>query len=879
MSLWRQLTHGLRVLTRRSSADRDVADEVQQYIDAATDAFIDKGMPAAEARRAARLEVGNATVVREQIRDAGWERTVTAVAGDLRYGARRLRSHAGFTIVAASTLALGIGATTAIFSAIKPVFIDPLPYRNSEQLLAVWYVTADGARAEQTFGTYRELAERSRTLEAIAVMRPWQPTITGGTEPERLEGQRVSFEYFRALGVTPTLGRAFEAGDDRVGGPRVVILSDRLWRRRFGGDPAIVGRNITLDDNLATVIGVMPASFENVLSPAAEAWTPLQYDATLPPQGREWGHHLRMIARLKPGTGVDQARHELDAIARTPVAAFARVPWAAMKQGLIVNHLQDDVAGAVRPALEAVIGAVLLVLVIACVNVTNLLTGRGAERRGELAMRAALGASRGRLVRQLLAESLLLAAVGGALGLGVAALGVRAFVAVSPAGLPRANAIALDGAVLTFALAVTTLVGLAVGLFPALQATRASVNADLKQNARGAAGGHRAARRALVVAEVALALVLLVSAGLLVRSLQRLFAVDPGFNPAGILTMRVQTSGQRFDKSTTDRFFAQSLDAVRRVPGVAAAAFTSQLPLSGDDDEYGARFEGDDPNVAFSVFRYAVSPGYFETIGIPLRRGRLLDAHDGASASPALVVSESLARRKFGRQDPLGRRLHVGPTNWPWFTIVGVVGDVRQASLAVDQPDAVYLTAEHSWFIDAALSLVVRAHGDPAPLVPAIKQAVWSADKNQPIARIATMDALLTQSAGERRFAMILFEAFAAVALTLAAIGIYGVLAATVTERTREIGVRAALGASRRDILVLVVRQGMALTAVGVVVGLAGATAASRALVTLLFGVSRLDPLTYAGVVALLAVVSALACIFPAWRASRVDPAITLRSE
>lgn len=800
---------------------------------------------------------------------------------DFRYALRTLRQRLGFAAVSVLTLALGIGASTAIFSAVNPILFEPLPYPQAERVTMIWDHGADGSRLEVTYGTYRELAARSRSFDAIAAIKAWQPTLTGPAEPERLDGQGVSAGYFRVLGVQPALGRDFDSSADRLNGPRLAVLSDGLWRRRFSGDSAIIGRRIMLDGDSYTVTSVMPPKFENVLAPSADIWSLLQYDIS---EGRAWGHHLRIVGRLRPSVASTQAKQELDAIAHAPVAEFPRQPWAALKQGLIVNSLQDDVTRGVRPALLAVLGAVLLVLAIACVNVTNLVLARGAQRRGEFAMRAALGAGRMRMIRQLLAESLVLAVLGGALGMVVAELGVRALVALSPPGLPRGGAISLNGAVLAFGMSITTLIGLAVGLIPALHASREELQTELQQSSSRTAGGHQVTRRTLVVAEVALALVLLVSAGLLLRSLQRLFAVAPGFAPSHLLTMQVQTSGHRFDDdSATYRYFEEALDEVRRVPGVAAAGFTSLLPLSDDQfGAYGVHFESspaDHPQGDEQAFRYAVSPGYAETMGIPLHRGRLLDSHDTRGAPLAVLISESLAKRKFPGQDPIGRRIHIGPADRPWAAIVGVVGDVKQTSLAIAQPDAFYTTAAQAWFADNAMSLVVRINGDPAARAQAIKQAIWSVDKDQPIVRVTTMDGLVAASAAERRFALILFEVFAVVALALAATGIYGVLAGSVTERTREIGVRSALGATRADILALVLRQGMTLTALGAAIGLAGALAASRALVTLLFGVSRLDPVTYLGVVALLAAVSVIACWVPAWRAARVDPSITLRAE
>jgi putative ABC transport system permease protein len=420
------------------------------------------------------------------------------------------------------------------------------------------------------------------------------------------------------------------------------------------------------------------------------------------------------------------------------------------------------------------------------------------------------------------------------------------------------------------------------GGWPALQAARSDPQRELQQGSRRTARGHRGARGALVVAEVALALVLLVCSGLLLRSLQRLFSVDSGFDGSGVLTMQVRTSGHRFDADTsTFRFFAQALDAVQRVPGVTSAALTSQLPLSGDRDEYGVHFQETPTQRAgtYGAFRYAVSPGYLETMRIPLRRGRLFDAHDDANAPRVALISESLAKHRFAGADPIGERLSIGPPNGPVYAIVGVVGDIRQLSLALNESDAVYIPATQWFFADNAMSLVVRAHGDVAATAPSVRQAVWSVDKDQPVVRVATMDAVLAASASERRFALVLFETFALAALVLAAAGIYGVLAGSVAERTREIGVRAALGASRESIIGLVLRQGLGLTGLGIALGLAGAVVSSQAIVAMLFGVSRLDPVTYGGVIALLLVVSVIACGVPAWRAARLDPATTLRAD
>jgi putative ABC transport system permease protein len=884
MSLWRQIAHGVRVLTRRTRADQDVADEVAHYIDEATAALIASGLPPADARRAARMQVGSVTRVRETVRDGGWENLVAIAAADLRYGARRLRASPGFASVSILTLALGIGASTAIFSAVNPILFAPLPYPHPERIVMIWDTALGGIRIDVTFATFREFTERSQAFDALAVMKPWYPTVTDADGPERLNGQRVSADYFRALGVTPMLGRTFTVSEDRVKGENAVILTHRLWQRRFGGEREIVGRPIVLDEMLYIVAGVMPASFENVLSPSAELWAPLQYDATLPPEGREWGHHLRLIGRLKPETTPAGAVQDLNAIARAPIPEFARQPWASLDGGLTVTSLHDEITRSVKPALLAVAGAVLLVLAIACVNVANLLLARGTRMRGEFAIRTALGAPRSRLIRQTLTESLLLATLGGALGLVVARIGVGGLLAAIPSSLPRSSAIAIDGTVFGFACAITTGVGLLVGLIPAVvHSSRARVHSGMQGSSRRIAGRQSWTSGTLAVAEVALALVLLVGAGLLLRSVHKLFAVPPGFEPAHLLTLQVQASGARFrNPQTAHRFFADALQQVRRTPGVAAAAWTSQLPLSGDYSKYGVQFASipnHNPEEDRAAFRYAVSPGYFETLRIPLVRGRVFDDHDNAGAPFVVVLNESFAKRRFPGRDPIGERVRVGQSDSPWSTIIGIVGDVKQTSLALSDADAAYVPTTQWYFVDNPLWLVVRGERDAAALAPQIRAAIAAVDKYQPVVRVATMDALVAASAAEQRFALILFETFGAAALMLAAVGLYGILAGNVQERTREIGIRSALGATRGVIIGWVLRQAMSLTVLGIVIGSGAAAAASQAVATLLFGISRFDFVTYGGVVVVLLAMSVIASAVPALRAAWVDPALTLRME
>lgn len=878
MAFWHRVVRGLRALVQRSKTERDMADEIEAYLREAEAEHRALGLGAEAARRAARIELGGITPVQEQLRDVGWDDTVRTFLADLRYAARRLRAEPGFTIVAGLTLAVGIGATTAVVSAVYPVLFQPLPYPHAERIAMIWDTGTDESRLETTFGTYRELADRARTLEAIAVMKPWQPTVTGAEEPERFDGQRVSADYFRVLDVAPAIGRAFLSTDDRLGSEPVVILSHALWQRRYAGDPAILGRQIILDGDPVMVVGVMPEGFQSALSPAAQLWAPLRYDMT---EGRAWGHHLRMVARLRPGVKTEEAARELHTIAESPVQRFPRATWAALEGGLRLIPLQEDITQGVRPALLAVVAAVALLLTIASVNVTNLLLARGVRRRAEFALRAALGAAQGRLVRQVLIESLLLAAVGGAVAMVVALVGVRGLVALSPAALPRVEAIGLHGGVLAFGCILTAIVGVAFGLAPALHASRTPPHLDLQRGSPRAAAGHRRTTSVLVVVEVGLALVLLVGAGLLLRSLQRLFAVDPGFEPARLLTMQIQTAGHHFDdEGTRLRFFDQALAAVHRLPAVATAALTSQLPLSGDAALYGVHFEpapAEDLGKDATTLRYVVTPDYFGTMEIPVTRGRPLDDRDRSDAPRVAVISASLARRRLPGLDPIGQQLRIG--TGPLRTVVGVVGDVKTLSLAIREPSAVYIPMAQAPWDETVMSVVVRSRTTPTGLAAAVRGAVWSVDKDQPIVRLATMDDLVATSAAERRFALAVFATFAVAALFLAAAGIYGVLSGSVAERTRELGVRAALGASRGRIVALVLRQGMVMTFVGVIVGTAGAAAATRGIGALLFGVSPLDPTTFVGVSAVLVGVALVACAIPAWRAARVDPVRTLRAE
>jgi putative ABC transport system permease protein len=805
---------------------------------------------------------------------------------DLRYALRRLLASPGFAAVAIVSIALGVGASTAVFSAVRGILFAALPYPQAYRVVALTDRDPEGGPLPLTYGTFREVAQRSRSFERVAVADRWQPAlVTVAGEPARLDGDRVTADYFRVLGVAPAFGRDFAAADDRPGGPRVAIVSASLAARRFGGAATILNRPIVLDSLEYTVVGVMPAGFKNALAPTAEVWAPRQYRDQAAFQEGEWGHHMRGVARLAAGVTLEQAANELGAIGREPAAEFPRPPWASMRSGLLVESLQAAMTSAVRPALLAILGAVLLLLAIACVNVSNLFLARALARRAELAVRTALGAGRARLMRQLVTESLSVSLLGGVAGLGVAIVFAGALSSLAPAGLAGAGAFELDAFMFATALAVSTLVGVAAGLAPALR-VRENMYVAVRSGSHATDGGHRIVRRALVVTQVGLAFVLLVSTGLLFRSVERLLTTAPGFDPTNVVTMQVVATGRRYGSfAELAQLYEQELEAVRGLPGVVDAAFTSQLPLSGDVDNYGVVFESEqraESGSAGAALRYVVTPGWFETMRIPLLRGRLLDAGDRSDAPQAVLINESYARRRFGAENPIGRRLRMGPYIGradTWATVVGVVGDVKQASLALDSPDAVYFAMGQWAWVDVVQSLVVRTRADPAALVPSVERAIWSVDPTPPVVRVTTMTDLVDASEAQRSFALMIFAAFALSAIVLAVVGLYGVVARSVEERNRELGVRAALGASPRQVAALVVRQGMALAGTGILTGIAGAAAVTRGLESMLFGVGPLDAFTFGGAIALLAGVSLLACGIPAARAARVDPTITLRAD
>jgi putative ABC transport system permease protein len=806
--------------------------------------------------------------------------TVRLFLADLRHGARLLRRAPVFTATCVITLALGTGATTAIFSVVRPVLISPLPYAEPERLVLVWERDDDGSPSNTSFATYTDLSRMATTLERAAAMGTWLPTIADDGSPERLAGQRVSWSYFSLLGVAPALGRDFRAEEDAASANRVILISNGLWRRRFGGDSTVIGREVRLDGLPHGIVGVLPAGFENVTQPGTDVWRVLRYEASQPWACRTC-RHLRMLARVRDDVSRDAAQAELNALSEALVREHPRDYPVA---GTHLVPLQQEVTRAARPVLLVLVAAVALVLLLAVANVANLQLTRALRRESEFAIRSALGAGRARLAQQLLAEGMLLAALGGLGGLVVAWVALPVLLAQLPDALPRAGSIRLDLASLSLAAGLTLLLGIAIGLVPAWQGGRATVYSSLRDGVRLAGSRRRFARAGLVATEVALALVLFAGAALLARSLSRLMATDPGFDPVGLLALEVQATGSAYE--TAAQVYANHdrlRETVGALAGVSGVGIINQLPLGGNFDRYGIQAQDrplDNPALAPSADRYVVTPDLMRTMRIPLLRGRGFTAAEADSAAaPVVIVSSALARRIWGDEEALGKRVRLGDPDGPWREVVGIAGNVRHTTLDSDVTLQIYIPERQWIFADNQVTLVVRTQGDPAALAPAVRQVVQAVDPMQPITRLSTMEQVVAASTAQRRLALVLFTAFSVTAILIAAAGIYGVLAGSVTERTREIGVRSALGATPRRILALVLAQGARLVVAGISLGLVGAVALGRVLRSLLYGVEPGDPLTLGAAAVLLAAIAIAACLVPIRRAMRVDPVEALRAE
>jgi putative ABC transport system permease protein len=805
---------------------------------------------------------------------------------DLRYGFRGLGRKPGFTAVAIIALALGIGANTAIFSVINSVLLRPLAYQDPEALVVINHdYPKINLKASVSAIGYTHYRDNAKSFESVAAITGGGFNLTGGGDPEQLNGSLVTHNFFSALGARPALGRLFLPEEDQPGRNKVVVFSHGFWQRRFGGDPGVVNKTITLNDESYTVVGVMPPSFQfgRELGRVVDLWTPIAFTPEQLSYNRLTNENLFVFARLKSGVRIGQAQAELDTIAANLRQQY--MPGADRSNwGLVTQPFNELVVGEIRLALLILMGIVGLVLLIACANVANLLLARAADRQKEMAIRTALGAGRWRVIRQLLTESALLAVIGGALGLSLAWLGINALVKVNQVQIPRANEIGLDWRVLAFTLGVSLATGVVFGLVPALQISKADLHETLKEGGRTGASGARAwVRNTLVVLEMALALVVLISAGLLIRSFWRLQQVNPGFAPQNTLAMSLALPATKYrEPAQRANFYKEALRRIRALPGVQSAGAISNLPMSGDNSSGSFRIEGREVPQGQSPphgDRWAATTDYFSTMKIPIVRGRFFDDRDTTESQPVAIIDEAMAAKYWPDEDPLGKRITFqNRDNKPvWREIVGIVGHVRHRGLEGESRVQYYIP--HSQTQNAFMSLVIRANVDPASLTGVVRGAISGLDKDLPVFRVKTMEQFVSDSMAQRRFAMTLIGIFAAVALALACVGLYGVLSYSITQRSHEIGIRMALGANAADVLRLVVGQGMLLALAGVALGSVAAFLLTRLMANLLFGVTAGDPLTFVTVAALLTLVALAACLAPALRATRVDPIEALRYE
>ena len=881
----------LRSLFRKSRVEKELTEELRFHLEKLIEEKVGKGLTPEDASYAALRELGGVEQIKEECRDMRRVNYIENFAQDVRYGLRMLAKNPGFTAVAVLTLALGIGANTAIFSVVDAVILRPLPYKDPARLVLVKerIPMATPEPIPVCAPDAVQFQRQNQVFESVAAFRGGQFDLSGEGEPERIPAERVNAGLFSLLGVQPVVGRAFTADEDQPG-HSLAILSYALWQRRFGARPDVVGRTVTLDRQPYTVIGVMPRSFVFPLrgmeqGDAADVFVPIAFTHDeLSAVGDNFNNSV--LARLKPGITLARANTDVDAIAYRILQTYPPEFRDRIKLEAIALPLSGQVVGRVRTLLLLLLGAVGFVLLIACANVANLLLTRAAHRQREIAVRLALGAGRLRLLRQLAAESMLLALLGAGLGLLLAFGIMQGLVGWMPANIPRVHAIGLDLPVLAFTLTLAVLTGLAFGVVPTLAASRTDLNSTLKEGGRSAQRGpqHRSLRSALVVAEVALSLVLLVGAGLLVRSFERLLATQPGFRPEHVLTASLSVPQVQYKQDQQIRSFYRELIArLQQLPGVKAIGASTDLPLeAGWEELFTPEGYQPPPGAGLNLCSHSVILGdYLQALGVPLLRGRYFTEQDKPGSTPALIVSESLAKRYWPNQDPIGKRLKTGPpeSKDPWLTIVGVVGDVKQGPLDAPTMQHTYESYEQRGLPGNSLNVAARAAGNPASLASALRAAVWGLDGQLAVAQVRTMGQVIDESTTPRRFNLFLLVAFAALAVALAAIGIYGVISYSVAQRTHEIGIRMALGAERSRVLQFVIGQGFKLTLMGVGLGILGALALTRFLSSLLYGVKPTDPLTFVTVTLILTVVALLACYIPARRATKVDPMVALRYE
>ena len=890
MNLWARFRSWTAAMLRRTRMEREMDEEMRFHIEAHATDLVSSGLSRQEALRQARLEFGWMETTKEECRDAVGVSFLDALTQDVRHGVRTLLRMPMFTMITVGVLALGIGANTAIFNVVDAVLLRPLAYRDSGRLVTILL----NGNGPVSVANYIDWRDQSRSFSAMGAADYWSPNLTGSDAPEHIPGLKVTQNLFPMLGIEPMLGRLFAEGEDKDGADREVILSYGLWQRRFSGDRNVLGKQIVLDGNAYAVVGVMPQGFHFApfWATKAELWVPNAFGERIHNRG---GNSLRIFARLQDGVSMKQARAEIASI-----TARLEQQYPGTNRNAVVTPLKEKVVGSIETPLLVLLGAVAFVLLITCANVAHMLLARAATRQKEVAVRAALGARRGRIIRQFLTESVLLGGVGGAAGLMLAWLGTRGLVAMSPADIPRVQTVSIDMRAALFLFGATILTSIGFGLAPALQASSVNVNDTLKEGGRGNSEGfHRNRLRSLlVVSEFALALMLLIGAGLMIRTFAALQAVDAGFNPHNVISMVVSVSGStEEDPGRRGIFYHQLIERVRSLPGVQAAGAINHLPLAGDLWGWHFAIEGRPkprPGEAPGAVYRMVTPGYFEAMRLPVVRGRDITDADNVTAPGVVIINEQAAREYWPGEDPIGKRVSFeDDTTNPaaaWLTIIGIAKDAKQDNWTDKATPEAYLAAfqNHDYLGDSGteaskhmnyITLVARMAGDPAAMASAMKEAAWSFDRNLAISQVVTMDGVVAEANAQPRFEMLLLSIFAGVALVLAAVGIYGVISYSASRRTHEIGVRMSLGATRGDVLLLVVRQGMWLALAGSVTGLAGALLLSRLMTKLLYGVQPTDPATFVAVATGLGFVAMLACYIPARQAMRIDPVAALRCE
>jgi putative ABC transport system permease protein len=864
---------------------RRISEEMRQHLDDEYDALRASGVTHDEAMRRLAGDVDELASMRA--------RPVDAVTGDVRFALRALRKSPGFTAVVMLTLALGIGATTAIFTIVDAVMLRPYPYADMNRIMMLAESMRSGQTVSIAWANFQDWREQNQVFEHLGIYRGAVVNLSGGDQPERLIGSLVSSEVFKAVGLEAMIGRTFTADEDRAGAPRIAVVSERFWRSHFAGDPAAVGKMIVLDGETHTIVGVMPAGMR-FPSRTTDVWVPLGLFVGTFPADRGAHPGLFAVAKLKPGIGVARATADMDAIARRLEKQY---PASNTDHTVSVEPYYEQIVQNIRPALLALIGAVTCVLLIGCANLANMLLARADGRQREIAIREALGASRWRIAQQLLTESVLMALGGGALGALLAWWGVKAFVDSRPTSVPRIDLIAVDLRVLMFAMAVSVITGIAFGLAPALRASSTDLLASLKDAARGSAGAGRRLRSALVVGEVALALVLLVGAGLTIRSFAALTAIDLGFEPSHVVTMRVSVPNARYPElGRWQAFHRELLRRTAALPVVQAVGLNSSTPLEGGGSESEVRYEGQPPRSSpkeegTTCLFQAATPDYFRAMGIAVVRGRSFTERDSADTTPVVVVEEALVQKFFPGADPIGKRIAFettgghGPGGQPiWREVIGVVRHVRHYGLVREPANLqVYAPLEQLPIYFRArrptMTLFARTPLEPEQLAASIRQVVSGIDRDVPVFSVQTMERYVDQTTEQSRLSMTLLGLFGGLALVLSSLGIYGVLSYVVSRRTQEIGIRMALGATRGDVMRLIVGHGMGLAIAGIGIGLAASWGITRSLGSLLIGISPHDPATFIAIALLLAAVALLASYLPGRRATRVDPMITLRAE